>query len=181
MSANDDLSNQLLLPALFNLGYYGDPAISQLPVGDALNQIPVDALLDAILTSDFSDIPGIDQLPVPIPSDLDGVQAILGDLITALSDAGGEGLPTDDVIAAITSLVGMIPGAEEINPEDLTSALEGLNPEELAATLAGALATVAEQTGLPIDQVPDLSALNGLLDTLGLGDILSGLGLDLPL
>ncbi|AMO67933.1 hypothetical protein DOK_02886 [gamma proteobacterium BDW918] len=181
LSANDDLSNQLLLPALFNLGYYGDPAISQLPVGDALNQIPVDALLDAILTSDFSDIPGIDQLPVPIPSDLDGVQAILGDLITALSDAGGEGLPTDDVIAAITSLVGMIPGAEEINPEDLTSALEGLNPEELAATLAGALATVAEQTGLPIDQVPDLSALNGLLDTLGLGDILSGLGLDLPL
>jgi len=170
LSANDDLSNQLLLPALFNLGYFGDPAISALPVGDLINQIPVDALLDAILTGDFSAIPGADQLPPP-PSDLEGVQAIVEGLIATLTDSGGEGLPTDDAIAAITNLIAMIPGSDAINPDDLTSELEALNPAELAATLAAAITNAAEEAGIPLGD-PDLSALTDLLDTLGLGALL---------
>jgi hypothetical protein len=165
LSANDDLSNQLLLPALFNLGYLGDPAISALPVGDLVNQIPVDALLDAILTGDFSAIPGADQLPVPIPSDLDGVQAIVEGLIATLTGGGGEGLPTDDAIAAITSIVSGLPGGDQLDPAALQEALAGLDPQALATVLADSIAAAAE--GIIADPATTPTALENLLSGLG--------------
>ena len=155
---------QVLVRGLFELGYVGAPAISALPVGDLIDQVPVDALLDAILTGDFSASPGADQLPPP-PSDLEGVQAIVEGLIATLTDSGGEGLPTDDAIAAITSIVSGLPGGDQLDPAALQEALAGLDPQALATVLADSIAAAAE--GIIADPQSAPTALENLLSGLG--------------
>ncbi|MFT7402965.1 hypothetical protein [Zhongshania sp.] len=79
LSGDNPLAEPVLLPLLFELGYYADPILSNLPIDQITGQLPIDQINEALMSGDLSTITdllgGGGGLPTP-PAELPGAEQI---------------------------------------------------------------------------------------------------------